>query len=253
MVASFDPGLGSIGSFALGRCGVRRPAIDLNHLADTAMAANLVLSDWSIDQPMLYSVELRSFVLQQGQPNYILPSDVLLTLDIFLRRNPGTVFLLDGFGAPVLDGFGNPIISMQGDLTANQDRVMYGVSRTEYASFPNKNHQSPPTVYWADRVVPIQLNLYPAPDGNGPYQLFYYCIVQDQDQALAGDLPTGLPYRMFSPFADALAAKLSLTYKPEAFDMLDKVAERSYTRARAQENESVPIYVQPDLTRYYWR
>jgi hypothetical protein len=250
MATAFDPGLGSLGAFALGRCGVRRAAIDTGHLTDVAMAANLVLSDWSLDEPQLWSVQQRSFLLGQGTTTYILPHDVLMVLDVFLRTNPGTLYEIDGFGQPVLDGFGNLVVITQGDPAANLDRILYKASRSEYASFPNKNRQSPPTVYWTDRVVPIQVSFYPAPDAR-QYLVNYFCIVQQQDQVLTGDLSTGSPYRMISAFADAIAAKLSLSYKPEAFELLDKVAERSYTRAHSQENESVPIYIQPVLLGYF--
>lgn len=251
MTTAFDPGLGSIGAFAFGRCGVRRPAIDRNHLEDMAMAANLVLADWSADEPMLWQVQLRTVPLVQAVTEYTLPTDVLLVLDCFVRVNYGTLYELDGFGNIVRDGFNQPIVITQGSPETVVDRVLYGVSRSEYASYPNKSHQAPPTVYWADRVHPVQVSIYPTPDGKRVYEFNYFSIIQDQDQALTGDLATGLPYRMMSVFADALAAKLALSYAPERFDMLDKVAERSYTRARTGENENVPIFIQPNLFGYF--
>lgn len=215
------------------------------------MAANLVLIDWASDEPNLWNVELRSLSLVQGTTTYTLPDDTLLVLDCFIRTNPATVYELDGSRNVVRDGFNNPIVITQGSPITNNDRILYRVSRSEYASFPNKGMQAPPTVYWPDRVQPIEMNIYPAPDGHTVYELNTYVIVQQQDQALTGDSPTGSPYRMLSVFADAVAAKLALSYAPDKFELLDKVAERSYTRARGQENESVSIYIQPNLMGYY--
>lgn len=188
------------------------------------MAANLVLGDWAIDQPNLWSVVLNSVPLVQGTTTYTLPANVLLVLDCFIRTTVSGV---------------------------NNDRIIYGVSRSEYAAYPNKLQQAFPTVYWEDRVVPIQLSLYPTPDGNGPYTLFYYAVQQDQDANLPGAATLDLPYRMYSPFADALAAKLALSYKPERYEMLDGVAQRSYSRARGSETESVPLYIVPGLNGFY--
>lgn len=220
----FNPGLGSLGAYALGRCNVRRPAIDTSHLADVAMAANLVLGDWSVDQPNLWNVELVSVALTQGVTEYTLPANVLMVLDIFLRVTTNGV---------------------------QNDRIIYGVSRSEYAAYPNKLLQDYPTVYWADRVVPIQVSLYPTPDQNGPYTMYVYCVQQDQDAALGAAGTLDIPYRMFSAFADALAAKLALTYAPDRFETLEAVAMKSYAMARAQESEEVPLRITPGLNSYY--
>lgn len=220
----FNPGVGSLGAYALGRCNVRRPAIDTSHLADVAMAANLVLSDWSNDEPMLWAVELISVPLTQGVTEYTLPANVLLVLDVFIRTTVNGV---------------------------ENDRIIYAASRSEYAAYPNKLMQAFPTVYWADRVVPVQMNLYPTPDQNGPYTMYVYCVQQDQDAVLGGAGTLDLPYRMMSVFADALAAKLALTYAPDRFTMLEGVATKSYAIARMQESESVPLRITPGLNSYY--
>lgn len=221
---TFNPNLGSLGAIALGRCKVRRSAILPDHLADVAMAANLVLVDWSLDQPNLWSVRLASAALSQGVTAYTLPANLLLLLDCYVTT------------------------TVSGVAT---DRVIYSVSRSEYAAYPQKATQAPPTVYWFDRVTPPTITLYPTPDGNGPYTLNYYGVYQDQDAAVGAAAQLDLPYRMLSAFADALAAKLALTYAPEQFALLDGVAQRSFAAARAQENENVPLQIVPGLSGYY--
>lgn len=188
------------------------------------MAANLVLSEWATDEPNLWSVVLNSVPLVQGTTTYTLPANVLLVLDCYIRTTVGGV---------------------------SNDRVIYGASRSEYTAYPNKAMQAFPTVYWADRVVPVQISLYPTPDGNGPYTLFYYAVQQDDDAAISGAATLDIPYRMQSAFADALAAKLSLSYAPDRFTQLDAVAGRSYARARTSENENVPMRITPGLSGYF--
>jgi hypothetical protein len=224
MTTSFNPDIGSLGAFALGRCGVRRPEITTGHLADVAMAANLVQVDWSTSQPNLWQVQLSQVTLVQGEPSYTLPPNLLFLLDCYLT------------------------ITYEGVST---DRIIYGVSRSQYATYPNKLHEAPPTVYWFDRIVPPVITLYPAPDGNATYVLSYYGAMQDSDTNLPGAATTSLPYRMMSPFADALAAKLALSYAPDKYQMLAMVAERSYRAATATENENVPLFITPGVQGYY--
>lgn len=221
---NFNPPFADYGAFALGRCKIRRPQITSDNLADVAMAGNLVFSDWSVDQPNLWAVTLAQISLAQGTATYTLPHNVLQVLDCYITTTVG--------GMP-------------------NNRIIYGVSRSEFAAYPNPAMQAFPTVYWYDRVVPGTLNLYPTPDGNGPYTLNYYAVIQDDDAVLGNAATINAPYRMMSAFTDALAAKLALTYAPDMFEVLDKVAERSYARARRNENENVPIYITPGLTGYY--
>lgn len=191
------------------------------------MAANLVLVDFSVDQPNLWAVELNTFSLVQGTNEYTLPDNVLMVLDCFIRTTNNGV---------------------------QNDRILWDVSRSEYASYPNKLQQAFPTVFWADRTAPVKYTLYPTPDGNGPYTLCYYAVIQDQDAQVTGATQLSTPYRMLSAFADAIAAKLALSYPPPppmTADALDKVAQRSYSRARAQENENSVLYVTPGLSGYF--
>jgi hypothetical protein len=220
---SFGPDLGAISAFALGRSGVRRPEITSHNLADAAMAANLVLVDWSVDEPQLWGVELLSVPLVQGTVIYTLPANVLLVLDCYITTTVS--------GVP-------------------NDRVIYGVSRSEYDAYPNKLMQAYPTVFWANRVQPIQISMYPCPDDNGPYTLNLHVVTQDNDAIMTGATGLDLPYRGFSAFADALSAKLSLSYKPEAFQLLEAVAMKSYAMLRGQENESVSLYIIPGIQSY---
>lgn len=222
----WSPNLGSIGAFALGRCKVRRPAILPEHLADVAMAANMVIAKWSLDQANLWAVDLLNVPLVQGTATYTLPATVLLLLDAYISVPAGS---------------------------AVQDRIVSSISRTTYASFPNKTHQAFPSSFWFDRTEPPSVTLYPTPDGTMSYTLKYYAIIRSDDSAVAGAKTLDLPYRMLPAFADALAAELALTYSPESFQVLDQVAERSFKRARDQESEDVPLFVIPGLSSYYRR
>lgn len=222
---NFNPSLGSLGAYALGRCAVRRPAITSDHLADVGMAANLVLAEWQNDQPNLWLYQLGTISLVQGAPTYTLPATVVLVTDCYIST-------------PV----GSP---------PPQDRVIFPVSRSEYAAFPNKLMQDPPTTWWFNRVLPPQISIYPTPDDNGPYTLNYWAVHQDQDAVVAGAAALDIPGRFLMAFADALAAELAPTYAPDRAVALDAKAQRSIAMARKQDREDVTFYLLPGLGAYY--
>lgn len=229
---SFNPALGQLAGYALGHVGVRRTAILQEHLADAYMAANLVQQDWSNDQPLLWDVDLQSVALTQGQQTVTCPADTIMVADAYIQTSPGAG-------------------------TVN-NKIIFAVGRSEWASYPNPLQQAPPTTFWFDRLITPTINLYPVPDQNGPYQLFYYRFKQNEDAVIGNQTQVAVPPRWLMAYADAIALELSFTYAPDKSAGLalklngnGSTIEGSYTRARRAEREVVPIYIQPGLSFYY--
>lgn len=232
-IRSFNPAAGSLFVYALGHVGVRRTAVLAEHLNDAYMAGNLVLQDWSNDQPLLWDTDLVSVALAQGDQVITCPADTILVVDAYISTPTG------GVGGP-------------------DDRIITGISRTEYASYPNKLRQAQPTVFWFDRGLTSTLTLYPLPDGNGPYTLNYWRFRSSQDTVIAGGLQVAIPPRWLMAYVDAVALELSFTYKPEASSTLAiklnggaPGIEGSYNRARRGEREDVPFFISPGLSSYF--
>ncbi len=222
---TWNPSIGGIGLYALSRCGVKRTDVTADHLANVQMAANMVLSDWSNDQPNLWTVTLQSISLIASNPGpYTLPTNTVLVLDCYITTTTNGV---------------------------STDRVIYPISRSEYASYPMKLNTAPPTVYWMDRVSPPTLTVYPAPDTAATYTLNYYSCSRDQDAALGASGLTDLPYRFLKAFSDCLSAELAIIYAPDRAVALDTVAQRTLEAARKQDREVVPLYIAPSLGGYY--
>ena len=216
--------LASIGLYALNRVGIKRAEVQTEHFDEVTIAANMVLADLATDQPWLYKLVQNSITLTQGVTTYTLPANVLLLTDAILRTSIA--------GTP-------------------NDRVLFPVSKTDYLAYPNKTLQQPPTVYWPDRVVPIQLSLYPTPDGNGPYPFIYLAIQQNDDAVLSGAVTLDLPYRVINAFKDLLVAELALTYDKANAPMYATVAAGSRQRSETSDRENVSLYITPGLSRYY--
>ena len=222
---TFSPSLGGIGLYALSRCGVKRTDVTTDHLVNMQMAANMVLSDLSNDQPNLWTVTLQSVTLMAGDPGpYTLPANTVLVLDCYITTTINGV---------------------------STDRIIYPVGRSEYASFPDKLTAAPPTIYWFDRTVTPALTLYPAPDTAATYTLNYYACRQDQDAALGASAGLDLPYRFLKAFSDLLAAELAVIYAPDRATALDAMAQSTLAKAQKQDREVVPLYIVPSLAGYY--
>lgn len=204
---------------------MRRTAILQEHLADAYMAANLVLQDWSNDQPLLWDIALTSVVLTQGQQVVTCPADTIVVTDAYIQTDVG-----------------NGVVN---------NKIIFSVGRSEWASYPNPLMQAPPTTFWFDRTLVPTINLYPVPDGNGPYTLFYYRFKQSEDAVINNQTQLAIPPRWLMAFSDALAVELSYTYAPAASAALDKKAKETYARARIAERENVDIYIQPGLSFYF--
>lgn len=220
-----DTPLADLTAYALGRLGIRRSQITQDHLIDARMAANFVLSSWSNDQPNLWKVELRSQVLTAGDATYTLGSDVLTVLDAYISY---------------VDNASNTI-----------DRIIFSVSRSEYAAYPVKAVQQPPTVYWFNRVIPPVINLYPTPDDTQTYTLNYYAVIQDDDAAIATGATLDIPYRFIKAFVDGLSAELAINYAPDRATALAALAQQSLNKAQQQDVEDVALYIVPGISSYF--
>ena len=217
--------LGSLGAFALGRCGVTRAAITSAHLTDVGLAANLILQEFGNDTPNLWKMVLQTIPLVQGTAQYALPANVVLVTDCYITTNQGS--------------------------PPPQDRIIFPVSRSTYASFPNKLLQAFPTTWWFDRVLPPQIFIYPTPDANGPYTLSYWSMLQVEDAEVSGAATLDLPGKFLMAFVDALSAEMAIIYAPARAAELDAKAQRSLTKARMADREDVSYYLTPGLNAYY--
>lgn len=224
---SFNPGAGELVLYAYGMCGVRRPAITQEHLVDARMAVNLMLAAWNNDTPNLWKVDLVQVPITQGTASYSVDPSTIMILDAFIRTS---------------DNSGNV-----------NDRIVWPLSRTEYASMPSKAQQGQPTSFWFDRLLAPTFTLWPSPDGNGPYTFCYYRVSQIYDVSLQGGQTIDIPSRWFDAFSFGLAARLAISYAPERIGMLQPMADKALINAMEQDTENVPLYISPSTNGYYVR
>lgn len=223
-VYAFAPSVGELVLNAYGRINIRRPEILAQHMVDARMEANLLQTEWMNKGVNLWTVDLISTTLVQGTATYDVDPTTVMILDAYIETGiaPNTI-----------------------------DRIIDPVSRTEYASFPNKTNQAQPTVFWFDRLVDPTITLWPVPDGNGPYTLKYYRFRQIQDANLPAGVTPEIPVRWLDAFAAGLAHRLSRIYAPPLEQARKADAMEAWQIAATQDVEDVPLYIYPGLGGYF--
>lgn len=226
---NFSPSLGEMTMYAYNLCGIRPTALLQEHMDAARLAANMICSRWSNQGVNLWTVDLVEVPLTQGQSTYTVDDTTVMILDAYITIPQGT---------------------------SNTDRIILPVSRTEYASYPNKQQQGFPTTYWFDRLMsPASGNqtitLWPVPDGGEATTLKYYRVKRIQDANLINGQTVDIPYLWLEAFAYALAQRLAQIYAPAMVTMLKPLADEAYQIAADQNTEYVSQYISPQIQGYF--
>lgn len=230
---TFNPSLGELTLYAYNLCGVRNTALLQEHMESSRMATNMMLARWSNQGVNLWCVDLVSVPLVQGQSVY--PVD------------QSTVMILDAYMA--ITNTGQEI-----------DRIIMPISRTEYASYPNKTQQGFTTVFWYDRLISSDrstgsagpsVTLWPVPDGQSAQYLKYYRVRQLQDAEFTNGQTAEIPYLWMEAFAYGLAARLAVIWSPDKAVTLKAMADESYQIAADQNVETAQQYISPQISGYF--
>lgn len=222
---AYNPSLGEVTLYAFNLCQIRSTSLVQEHMVSARQAANLLLADWSNETPNLWKVDLVTTALVQGQATYAVDAKTVMILDAYLTID-------NGISAPI-------------------DRIITPVSRSEYATYPQKTQQGFTTVFWFDRLISPTITLWPVPDGTSAQYLKYYHVTQVQDAGFASGQTVDIPYRWLNAFADGMALQLARLWAPALIGAIQPFADKSYSRAYAQDVEGVNFYISPLLHTYF--
>jgi len=231
---AFNPGLGELTLYAYNLIGIRNTAVLQEHMEAARMATNMLLARWSNQGVNLWCVDLVTTPLVTDQSTYAVDPSTVMILDAYVQND---------------------------DSGANIDRIILPISRTEYASYPNKEQQGFPTVYWFDRLISASrstgsvgptVTLWPVPNtNNGPQSLKYYRVRQIQDSNLQNGQTVEIPYLWLEAFAYALAYRLSQIWAPAMSMGLKPMADESYQIAADQNVEQAATFISPMISGYF--
>jgi hypothetical protein len=226
---NFFPSTGELVLAAFARIGIRRAEILQEHMQNAMNEINLMQVDWACDGPLLWTVELVTNTLVQGQSVYSVPQNVVMILDAYISIN----------NVPAVTP---PLYT---------DRIIWPFSRTEWASTPNKTQQGAPTSFWFDRLVEGTVTLWPVPDGSEA--LFsYYAFTNVQDAVISNATSAQIPYLWLNAFVSGLAHRMARIYAPSMEQIRGADAATAYEKASRQYVENVPLYISPTVYQY-WR
>lgn len=219
---NFSPNSGEIIMNAFNRIQVRPTEILSAHIQQAVMELNLLLARLANSQPNLWSVDLQTLPVTQGVATYSIPAETAVITDAYVRYG-GT------------------------------DKMMFAISRTEYASLADKATQGPPNQFWFDRLISPTITFYPVPDGNGPYTVYYYRVRAIQDATIGNGLNVEVPYLWLDALAAGLAHRLARIYAPQLEDKRKMDADEAWRLASTQDVEDTPLYIMPQISGYYSR
>lgn len=234
---NFNPSLGELTLYAFNLAGVRNTAILQEHMSSAKTAANLMLASWANRGVNLWKVDLVTINLQTGVSTYSAGSDGAGNPDSNDAQR--TVMVLDTYVSTPQDG-------------STVDRIILPVSRTEYASYPQKDQQGFPTVYWFDRLISPTITIWPVPNTDtGPSTMSFYRVTQVQDANFVSGQQVDIPYRWLEAFALGLAYRLAMVWNPNFVMQLKPLAEEAYNIAAQQDTEYVSMYISPQISGYF--
>ena len=222
---SFNPSLGELTLYSYNLCGIRNTALLQEHMEAARMSTNLMLARWSNQGVNLWAVDLVTVPLVAGQKTYTVDANTVMILDAYLG--------ITNTGGPEID------------------RIIMPISRTEYASYPNKDQQGFTTVYWFDRLLSPTITLWPIPDGNSAQVLKYYRVRQIQDSIFTNGQNVEIPYLWLEAFAYGLAARVAMIFAPDKVPLLKPMADESYQIAADQNVEYAQQYISPQISGYF--
>lgn len=202
---------------------IRRPELLAEHMIDGRTQLNLLLASWSNLQVNLFNVDLVSVPLIAGTTTYSVDPSTIMILDAYLSFN----------SAPL------------------SNRLIFPISRSEYAAYSNPTAQGVPSVFWFDRLRSPTITLWLVPDASSSYTLNYYRCYQNQDANLPFGETPAIPYRWLDAMVTGLSARLAKIYAPQLEDKREADAMKAWNIAATQDVENVGMTISPGIDGYY--
>ena len=208
----FNIDVGEIIEEAYERCGIE---VRTGYDARTARRSlNLMFADWANRGINMWTVKSETVTLTQGTSAVTLAADVVDVLEIVLRRD-GTDF----------------------EITR--------ISRGEYVTLPDKTTQGRPSQFYFDRQITPIINLWATPENSTDQLVYHYVRRIDDADTLVNT--TDMPFRFYPCMVAGLAYYIAMKRTPDRIQMLKTVYEEEFQRASDEDEDRVPLKLQPSF------
>lgn len=212
---SFNLDIDDLVEEAFERCGMQMT--NGKQLSTARRSMNLMFLEWANRGLNLWTIELATYNLVQGDTEISLPTSTVNVLSAVIRLT---------------------------NQTPATDIIIERIGREQYLDIPDKTTQAQPAQYYVQRTNIPKVFLYPTP--NQPYQLRYYYIRRIED-AGAYTNTADVNFRFLPCLAAGLSYYLSLKYAPERTQGLKAIYEEEFARAAAEDRDIASTYFVPDL------
>ena len=175
-----------------------------------------MFADWSNRGLNLWTVKSATQALTKGTASYTFTAnDIVDVLDVTLRRD-------------------------------NTDYTIQRISRTEYASLPNKTTEGRPSQFYFDRQIAPIMNLWAVPENSTDTLIYYYVRRIEDADALVNT--NDLPFRFFPCMCAGLAYYMAMKRAPDRIPLLKTVYEEEFQRAADEDEGRTPLKLQPSMS-----
>lgn len=147
-------------------------------------ALNALLQLWGSMGLNFWTITSTTLTLSQGTATYTLPTDLIDIMDAAIRQNPG-------------------------NTTTQSDIAIQRISFSIYTTLPNKLSQGMPVQFFVNRLVAPTVTVWPVPNLDSTYYLFYYYMRRVQD-AGSPDNTLDMPVRFLPAIVAGLAYQLAM-------------------------------------------
>lgn len=209
---------------AFERCGLElRTAYDLK---TARRSLNLLLAEWANRGLNQWTVQTKTVAMVDGTTTYNVDSS----------NSTAAIDVLDAY---IRETVNNQPIDLQ----------MTRLSRSEYASIPDKSTEGKPLQYFIDKQLSPTISVYPTPDKTSTYTV-YMNVLTRMDDADAATNTLQLPFRFYPCLAAGLAYYISIKKSPDRTAFLKQIYEEEFERAMSQDEDRASFRVAPDLRNY---
>lgn len=209
---TFNLDVGELIEEAYERCGLE---VRTGYDARTARRSlNLMFAEWANRGLNLWTVNQATITVTRAVATYTVNVDHADILEMVLRRD-GT------------------------------DYEVERISRGDFFLLPNKTTQGRPSQFYYDRQIAPKITVWQVPE-NSTDQLIYYYVRRIED---AGTLQntTDMPWRFYPCMVAGLAYYLAMKRAPDRMAMLKAIYDEEFTRAAEEDEDRVPLKLQPDV------
>ena len=209
---------------AFERCGLElRTAYDLK---TARRSLNLLLAEWANRGLNQWTIQEKTISMVKDTTSYNVDS----------TNSTAAIDVLDGFLRQTIN-------------SENSDIQMTRLSRSEYASVPNKSTTGTPLQFFVDKQISPTISVYPAPDASSTYTVHLNVLTRMDDvDAATGTLQ--LPFRFYPCLAAGLAYYLSIKKSPDRTGLLKQIYEEEFQRALEADEDRASLSITPDIASY---